>query len=315
MKKIITAIVAALTASFIAVAPASASVPTITVAGGVSVGNTPATAYTATVPADNKVDAADAVLFSVSGLSAGSTVSATSSNAFIVPKLHASDAPVTAFSGTNSYSVNTGTGTTADFYVYTRSTSVGSVVVTSGGSTWTYYVKGTTSTAFAFVVTTSTTVATNSDVDATVLVYDVFNNLVSVMPTVTAFNATIDSVTLTSVGNYKVEISYPSSAGKSAVGFSVAGVDSTGAAQTKTQSIFVDVVDLSAENAKLKSDLAAANAALFAEKDAHDATKKALAETKSLLDVAKAKVSSLETTVATLRLWISKLKALVKSLR
>lgn len=315
MKKIITAIVAALAASAIAVAPAAA-VPTITVAGGVSAGNTAATAFTATVPADNKVDAADAVRFALTGLDAGTTVVASASNAFIVPRLHAVDAPVNALSGVSSYMVNTGTGTTAEFYVYSRSTSVGSVSVTIAGNTSVYYVRGTTSTANAFTVSASTTATTGSTATVTVLVSDVFGNPVAVTPSVTAFNAVAGAVVADAVtGKYTVAVTYPSVAGKSALGFSVNTVDANGLPAPKSTSVFVDVVDLSVENAKLKADLAAANSALLAEKSAHDATKKALADTKASLDVATAKVSSLEATVATLRLWISKLKALVKSLR
>lgn len=316
MKKIIATMVAVMAASVFSAAPASA-VPTITVAGGVSVGNTSATPYTATVPADNKIDAADAVLFSFAGLTAGSTVSAVTSNAFIVPKLNAVDAPVTASSGVTSYSVNTGTGTTAEFYVYTKSTSVGTVTVTSGGSTWTYYVKGTTSTAYSFSVTISTVIATGSTSTAVVNVLDVFGNPVAVAPTVTAFNATAAAVLADAnvAGRYSVAITYPTTAGKSALSFAVAGVDESGSPQTKTASFFVDVIDLSVENAKLKEQLNSANAALTAEKSAHDATKKTLAETKAMLDSVNAKLATLETSVTKLRLWVSKLKALVKSLR
>lgn len=300
-KKIALAMSAALVGTLISVAPANA-VPSVTTTAGTTV----ATAASVTVPADNKVEAADAVLFTVSSVETGSVVNVSATNAFLVTALYSVAAPVAANSGSTSLSINTGTGNSATFYAYVKSTTTtGSVVISNGGNTFTYYVKGTSATAYSFNVDLATNAATSSKVKAVVTVADVFGNAVAVAPTVTVFNATAGVVTADAdiVGKYTVEITYPATAGKSAIGFSVAGVDSAGVAETKTKSVFVDVSDLAAENTKLKADLAAVQKALADEKIAHDATKaSAVSAATAAAKAASDAAAALETVKTNLRL-------------
>ena len=271
MKKIISIAAFALAGSLVAISPASAAVPTVTVGGSASTGNTAATAFTATVPADNKVDAADAVTFALTGIDAGTVVLVSATNAFLVTALHSAGAPVTAASGVSSLSINTGTGNTATFYAYTKSTSVGTVTVTNGGATFTYYVKGTSATAFDFTVDLATAASTSSSSKATVLVTDVFGNPVAVLPTASAINATLDTVTADAsvVGKYTFNAAYGKDVLTAGVQVNVATVDASGAAAPKSKSVFVQVSDLAATNAALVAQVAALNAALTAERAAH----------------------------------------------
>jgi hypothetical protein len=136
-KKISLVMAAALASTLIGTATAQA-VPTIAVSVNTVAdtdANTLAGAAVVTVPSDNKVDAADAVKFSLTGVDTGTVVTATTSGAFIISALHTTAAPVTSVSGSTSYTVNTGTGTTAEFYVYTKSTATGTVTITNGGNT------------------------------------------------------------------------------------------------------------------------------------------------------------------------------------
>ena len=113
-KKISLVMAAALAGTVLGTATAQA-VPTIAVtvnAVADTDANTLAGAAVVTVPSDNKVNAADAVKFALTGVDTGTVVSVVTSNAFIVSALWDAAAPVTSASGVTSYSVNTGTGTT-----------------------------------------------------------------------------------------------------------------------------------------------------------------------------------------------------------
>jgi hypothetical protein len=165
-KKVSLVIAAALTGTVLATVPAHA-VPTIAVTVSTVAdtdANTLAGAAVVTVPSDNKVEAADAVKFALTGVDTGTVVSVVTSGAFIVSALHTTTAPVTSASGVTSYSVNTGTGTTAEFYVYTKSTATGTVTITNTGNVYVYYVKGTAGPAYNL----DTTVATNANTSAVV---------------------------------------------------------------------------------------------------------------------------------------------------
>lgn len=302
MKKIISTMVAAVVASVIAAAPASA-VPTfsVTVNGGSNLATsaqTSTTPATVTVPSDNKVNAADAVKFELTGIETGSVVSVSATNASIVTALHDDAAPVTAAAGSSTYSVNTGTGTSVTFYVFTKTTTTGSVVVTNGGSTWTYYVKGTAGPAYNLAVSLATAGYTSQVLDGTATLTDVFGNLVSETYSVTAINGTVAGVaqTLSTTGADAFTVTLPATTGTAALQFKIAAdpADVTGLAKAvKTVDKFVTITDLSAVNAALVAqnkaladELAATKAALASEQAAHLATK--AAATKAAADSATA---------------------------
>jgi len=177
-KKVSLIIAAALTSTLLVSPAAHAATTTLTVAGSAATGGTVATAPVALpVPADNSVDAADALKIAVTAVDTGTAVSAVAVNATIVPALATASAPVTASSGSSALTINVGTGTTAEFYVYTKTTTVGTVSVTVGGNTTTYYVQGTAGALNSIALTAPTSGAAGTAATLKVSGYDVFGNL------------------------------------------------------------------------------------------------------------------------------------------
>jgi hypothetical protein len=267
IKKLSLLVAAALAGSFLSVAPASAAVPTIAVSingTAVTTAANAATPATVTVPADNSVDAADAVKFALTGIDTGTVVSVTAVNAFIITTLATVASPATASAGVTGLEIKTGTGTTAEFYVYTKTTAVGAVTIVNGGNAFTFYVKGTAGPAYNLAFAPAATANTTSTVKTVAKVT----------------NATVATIAATAAdGTTEVSVTYPATAGRSAVALSITATDVTGfAAAVKTASVFVDVADLATLNAGLAADLAKAKADLAAEKAAREADKKAADE-------------------------------------
>lgn len=268
-KKISLVIAAALTGTMLAIVPANA-VPTIAVSVNTVAdtdANTLAGAAVVTVPADNKVEAADAVKFALTGVDTGTVVSVVSAGgALIVPALHTTAAPVTSAAGVTSYSVNTGTGTTAEFYVFTKTTATGTVTITNGGNVYVYYVKGTAGSAYNLDTTVAPSASTSSIVEYSTKVTDVFGNIVaSSTPTVTVIGGTISTASSASdatTGISKVSVTYPATAGQAAINLAITATDVDGLpAAVKSVTKFVTVSDLATVNASLTAQLAASIAA------------------------------------------------------
>jgi hypothetical protein len=280
-KKISLVMAAALAGTVLGTATAQA-VPTIAVTVSTVAdtdANTLAGAAVVTVPSDNKVDAADAVKFALTGVDTGTVVTATSSNAFIVSALWDAAAPVTSASGSTSYSVNTGTGTTATFYVYTKSTASGTVTITNGGNTYVYYVKGTAGPAYNISPVVALSANTSSVVEYSTTVTDIFGNVpAATTPVVTVVGATVSTASAasdTTTGISKVSVTYPATAGNAAIGFAITATDVDGLpVAVKSVTKFVTVSDLATSNAALTAQLAASVAARAA-----DATAAATAAT------------------------------------
>ena len=131
----------ALATSILVSAPANAApTATVTVASvtPATAGNSADTAIALAVPTAGIVDATNSVRLSFANITAGVRVSAVATNAILLTSLSGA----TSASGDVRATVETGTGTTADLYVFTKTTAVGSVVVTIGDVVTTYYVKG-----------------------------------------------------------------------------------------------------------------------------------------------------------------------------
>lgn len=300
-KKVSLVIAAALTGTVLAIVPAHA-VPTIAVTVSTVAdtdANTLAGAAVVTVPSDNKVNAADAVKFALTGVDTGTVVSVVTSNAFIVSALWDAAAPVTSASGVTSYSVNTGTGSTAEFYVYTKSTATGTVTITNAGNVYVYYVKGTAGPAYNLDTTVATNANTSAVVEYSTKVTDVFGNIpTATTPVVTVIGATVSVASAASdatTGVSKVTVTYPATAGNAAINFAITATDVEGlpvAAKSVTK--FVTVSDLATTNASLTAQLAAAVKALADETAAHTATKSAaaVAAAKASADAVAAKASA-----------------------
>ena len=201
-KKLALAMVAAMTLGTMVATPANAAVMTVAVdlAGTAnSIASVISTPASLPVPADNTVDAADALKF-VATVDVGTSVTVTATNATIVSALHTTAAPVGATSGSSSLTIATGTGTTATFYVYTKTTAIGTVVINNGGTTLTYYVQGTAGKINTLTVSAPASGAAGTKQDITVTATDTFGNKVSgksITATVFAASATLDTVTAT----------------------------------------------------------------------------------------------------------------------
>ena len=302
-KKIALAMVAAMTLGTIVATPASAAVMTVAVSLD-TVANTTntsiATPAALPVPADNTVDAADALKF-VATVDTGTSVSVTATNATIVSALHTTAAPVGATSGSSSLTIATGTGTTATFYVYTKTTAIGTVVINNGGTTLTYYVQGTAGKINTLTVSAPASGAAGTKQDITVTATDTFGNKVSgksITATVFAATATLDTATATTgatlsdFGVAKFVATLPATGTRSLITFAptTAG-DATTAdvvglpARALAPFAEIAVRDLVSE---LAAEKAAKDAALAAKAASDAALVKATAEHTALLAAEKA---------------------------
>ena len=221
------------------------------------------------VPSENSVDAVDAVRFSLSNVGTGTTVTVAATNSFIVPALSTTLNPVRSNAGVTSANYNVGTGTTSEFFAYTRSTGLGTITITNGGSTFTFYIRGTAGPAYTIAYTPNAKPFTSTLVKQTVKITDVFGNaVVGVTPTLSLINLTSTTpIASNADGVSEFTLTYPATAGKSALSVSIPAVDVPGFdPAVKAISTFIDVTDASAE-------IAAAAAAVTAEKAARAADK------------------------------------------
>jgi len=327
-KKIVLAMVAAMTLSTIVATPASAAVMTV----AVDLAGTPNTTASAIatpaalpVPADNSIDAADALKF-VATVDTGTSVSVVATNATIVSALHTSAAPVGASSGTSSLTIATGTGTTATFWVYTKTTAIGTVTVTNQGTTFTYYVQGQAGKINNLAVSAPSAGAAGTKQDILVTATDVFGNKVSgksLTATVFAATAVMDTATATTgatlsdfgVATFKATL--PATGNRSLIMFAptTAGDASTAdvvGLTVRTLAPFAEIAvrdlvsELAAQTAakdaaiaaKVAADKALADAKVAADKalaDAKVAADKALADAKAAADAALIAAVKVET--------------------
>jgi hypothetical protein len=257
----------ALAASAMIAVPANASIVAAVTVGSTDVATTSkvsTTPATPTVPSDNKVDLADTVKFVVT-VPTGTIVRATAADAKLVTALDAVGAEVPASAGAASVEINTGSGTTATFYAFTTKTTAGSVVVTAGGSSSTYYLKGLAGPAYNLSASVPTVAGLGSDVDFTATATDVFGNAVeNATITTTLLRGTVKTaLTWNSTDKlYKGVITTPSTAGTVAGLANISATDVTGLPKAVKEVSFsiaaadlaTQVAILSADNAKLKAD-------------------------------------------------------------
>jgi hypothetical protein len=293
-------------------ANANAGTVTLTVAGSAATGGTVVTTpVSLPVPADNSIDAADALKIAVTSVDTGTVVTAVAVNATIVPALATSTAPVTASNGTSTLSIATGTGTAADFYVYTKSTAVGSVSITRAGTTTVYYVQGTAGALNSITLTAPATAAAGTSQVIKVSGYDVFGNLkggatintlVSNAGAATSTALTTDTATAT-LGTKEQTILVPASGVVTVVAYATVASAVTGlSTPVGSVSASIAVRDLAGELASLTAQLAAEKAARAADAVA---ASKALADAKAASDSAtatlKAENDALKKTIANLK--------------
>ena len=256
----------ALVASAMIAVPANASIVAAVTVGSTDVATTSkvsTTPATPTVPSDNKVDLADTVKFVVT-VPTGTVVRASATDAKLVTALDAVGAEVPASAGAASVEINTGSGTTATFYAFTTKTTAGSVVVTAGGSSSTYYLKGLAGPAYNLSVSVPTVAGLGSDVDFTATATDVFGNAVeNATITTTLLRGTVKTaLTWNSTDKlYKGVITTPATAGAVAGLANISATDVTGLAKAvKEASFSIAAADLATQVATLSALLATAQA-------------------------------------------------------
>lgn len=272
----IASAVALVTTALVA-APANAAVSAAVTVGVTDVATTSqvsTTPATPTVPSDNKVDLADTVKFIVT-VAANTVVSATATDAKIVTTLDATDAAVTAAAGSTTFSGNSGSGTTVTFYAFTTKTTTGSVVVSTGGSTATYYLKGVAGPAYTLATSVPTVAGLGVDVDFTATVTDVFGNAVTgATISTTVLRGTVKTALTYDATDKRYEgvITTPTVAGAVAGIATISATDVAGFAKTvKEVSFSIAAADLATQVTTLSADVAAKTAEIASLKAQYNA--------------------------------------------
>jgi hypothetical protein len=263
LKKPLIAIASAvaLVGTMLIAGPANASSATLTVAGAspASAGTASASAIALPVPSNNDVSSANALRIALSGVTAGSNVTVTATNAKIVTAVTSGSTIVKVDSGVSTATIPTGTGTTADVYVYTTTTETGTVAVTANNNTTTYYVKGTAGAAYNLKVAAPTVANLGAAVEITALVTDVFGNAVT--------NASISSTVIRgSIGafsydatdkRYEATLTAPATAGTTVIANTITASAVTGLAKPATEVVSnISVADLAGQVAVLQAQVA-----------------------------------------------------------
>ena len=271
-----TLLAGGLLVSLIGATPANAA-PTITLSiNGVvittaAVSTTPASV---TVPSDNLVDGSDAVRFSLTGVDAGTNIIVSATNSFIISSLSTTLNPVRSTAGETSANFSVTTGSTSEFFAFTKSNQLGTITITNGGVTSTYYLRGTSGPGYTLTYTPNPKPFTSMLSKQTVKIVDIFGNpVVGLAPTVTPINVVSSTPTSTNAeGVSEFTLTYPSTPGRGALAVSIPAVDVFGfPAAVGSISTFIDVLDPN-------SEIAAVSAALEAEKAARAADKIAVDE-------------------------------------
>ena len=267
LKKPLIAIASAvaLAATMLVAGPANASSATLTVAGSApaTAGTSSATAVALPVPSDNDVSSADALRIALSGVTAGSNVTVTATNAKIVTAVTSGSTIVKVDSGVSTATVSTGTGTTADLYVYTTTTETGTVAVTANNNTTTYYVKGTAGPAYNLSVVAPVVANLSAAVELTATVTDVFGNAVTnASISSTVIRGTVGSFSYDATDKrYEATLTVPATAGTTVIANTITASAVTGLAKPATEVVSnISVADLAGQVAALQASVAALKA-------------------------------------------------------
>ena len=266
-KKIALVLAAAMTLGTVATVPANAAT-VLTVGGAAATGGTTAAAPVALpVPDTNNVLAANALKIAVDSLAANTVVTAVATNGRILTTIGTVAAPVAASAGSTSVSYNTGSGNTADFFVFTTNTLDGTVAVTVGGTTTTYYFKGTAGAINTIGLTASDSAAAGSVQKVTLSAADIFGNakgsaaislqvVNSAGTTTTAYTTETSTTATTTIGTKVVDVTMPASGVVTLIATATTATAVTGFATpigvvVKTITVRDLTAELAAKNAEL----------------------------------------------------------------
>lgn len=282
-----------------------------------------------TVPSDNSVDAADAVRVTLSAIASGSTISVVANNALIVGALSSNLNPVRASAGVSTQAITSGV-TTAEFFVYTTTTSLASFTISSGSTTNTYFLKGSAGPAYNLEADLPKTGYASTYGKLSLKVTDAFGNPVSgVTPTVSAIGLTATAAPATdATGSSEISVTYPTIAGAAAIQVAISATSVTGFVAPKSLlSSIISIVNLETLLSEEKIARAAEKAAFEAEiarvvksaAEAKAASDKAAADAKALQTQAESALATLKTTtdakIAELNSSITKLNSELAALK
>ena len=282
-KKTSVAIAAALAiGTMVGVTPATAAT-TLTVNSISAVGGTSAVSPVAIpVPDQNNVLVSKALSIVVDSLTANTVVTASATNGKILTTIGTVSAPVAASAGSATASFNTGSGDTATFYVFTTSTANGSVVITVGGTSTTYYFKGSAGALNAITMTTPDTAAAGTTQKVVLGAYDVFGNaiggasvslqVVTSTSSTTTVHTTETATAGTAVLGFKsVDVSVPATGSLTLIATASVASAVTGLASPVGVAVKnVAIRDIATELASVQAQLAAERAAHAVTKSAAD---------------------------------------------
>ena len=268
LKKPLIAIASAvaLVTSALVAAPANAAISAALTVNNVAVtaAATAADPVLLPVPADNSVDSADALKVVVT-VAANTAVTATATGVKLVSATATVAAPVAASAGSATFSANSGSGTTVTFYAFTTSTTAGSVVVTVGGDSTTYVVKGTAGAAYNLAIVAPKVVNLGGTADLTATVTDVFGNAVTNAAISTAvIRGTVGAFSYDATDKrYEATLTAPATASDVIVESTITATAVTGlAAPIKSVVSTVVAADLATQVATLDAALIAKTAEL-----------------------------------------------------
>jgi hypothetical protein len=157
--------------------------------------------------------------------------------------------------------IPTGTGTTADVYIYTTSTEAGTVAVTANNNTTTYYVKGTAGPAYNLSVVAPVVANLSAAVELTATVTDVFGNAVTnASISSTVIRGTVGSFSYDATDKrYEATLTVPATAGTTVIANTITASAVTGLAKPATEVVSsISVADLAGQVAALTAQLTAA---------------------------------------------------------
>jgi subtilase-type serine protease len=186
--------------------------------------------------------------------------------------------------------IATGTGTTATFFVYTKTTAIGTVVINKGGTTLTYYVQGTAGKINNLTVSAPSAGAAGTKQDIVVTATDAFGNKVSgksITATVFASTAVMDTATvttgatLTDFGTATFKATLPTTGTRSLITF---------APTTSSDAVSAAVVGLTAPTLAPFAEIAVRD--LVSELAAEKAAKDAALAAKAISDAAVVKANA-----------------------
>lgn len=262
LNKLAIGLVAAVTLSLTGVA-ASANTQTLTVATVSATGGTTSATAISLPVVEGNVTASNALSISVSNVAAGTTVSATATNALLLSTLTGA----TAASGSAALTVNASTSGSVEVFVVTKTSLVGSVTITVNNTVTTYFVKGTAGAVAKVALAAPASGLAGSTQSVVVSAFDQYDNAKGSGSVNLVINTngviTTTTVTTTTSGTVSHVVTLPSSGSVTVTAFAASSSAVATIAVTQPR-------NLQAELDKALADLAA-------ERAAHNVTKTQLA--------------------------------------